>query len=196
MGAFTSIDNFAHFSPYTTLWAWPHQNPLFWSDPFGRGEIGRAIGQALGGGAGVFGGGFGGLVVGGAAGAETGPGDLVIAPASAIFGAALGAYAGYKVGGDIGDALGDGLANFAEKLKWGTNKWGEVTSEPAEPANDDGDNTCEASFASDNATCAGISACRGAEKAANCYSSAMQRYAACRSGTPPGQWPPLNTWNN
>ena len=48
-------------------------------------------------------------------------------------------------------------------------------------------------YATDTATCNGISRMRGKRSGAVCHSSASERYAACLAGRP---IPPLNTWNN
>ena len=44
--------------------------------------------------------------------------------------------------------------------------------------------------------CRAIERRRGKRAAARCYHSAAARYAACLSGTPINQLPPLDTWNN
>ena len=44
-------------------------------------------------------------------------------------------------------------------------------------------------------TCRAIEKRRGKRAAANCYHTASARYAACLSGTPINELPPLNTWN-
>ncbi|MFO0740626.1 MAG: DUF4329 domain-containing protein [Labilithrix sp.] len=36
MGSFLSIDEYAFQNPRSTLWGWPGQNPIRWSDPSGR----------------------------------------------------------------------------------------------------------------------------------------------------------------
>jgi hypothetical protein len=153
--------------------------------------------MALGGSVGVWVGGVGGAATAGALGIETGPGELAVVPAGAVIGAAAGAILGAAAGGELGDKLGDSIASQMTGLKWSSNGDGRTgVSSNEGAANDDGDDTCEKSFESDNAMCEQISACRGAAKAAECYESAMQRYAACRAGKPVGEWPPLNTWNN
>ncbi len=36
LGSFLSVDEYAFHDPTSTLWAWPNQNPITFSDPFGR----------------------------------------------------------------------------------------------------------------------------------------------------------------
>jgi hypothetical protein len=36
MGAFLAIDGYGFHGRNSTLWGWPGQNPLFWTDPTGR----------------------------------------------------------------------------------------------------------------------------------------------------------------
>jgi RHS repeat-associated protein len=36
LGSFLSVDEFDFHDPTSTLWAWPNQNPITFSDPFGR----------------------------------------------------------------------------------------------------------------------------------------------------------------
>lgn len=60
------------------------------------------------------------------------------------------------------------------------------------PENTPGDG-CEELYATDTATCNGITRIRGKRSGAICHSSASERYAACLAGRP---IPPLNTWNN
>src|SRR5260221_5497676 len=42
MGAFLSIDEYAYHDRNSTLWGWPGQNPLSWSDPTGHDPAGTA----------------------------------------------------------------------------------------------------------------------------------------------------------
>lgn len=51
-------------------------------------------------------------------------------------------------------------------------------------------------FNVDIPVCDSIARRRGKHAAARCYASATQRYAACRSGVPIDQLPPLDVWNN
>ena len=38
LGTFLSVDEYDFHDPSTTLWGWPGQNSIRWSDPFGRGR--------------------------------------------------------------------------------------------------------------------------------------------------------------
>ena len=58
---------------------------------------------------------------------------------------------------------------------------------------------CEQRYEEDSSVCRAIGrrpGKRAKQRAALCWASAMNRYAACKRGDPPGTWPPLITWNN
>ena len=48
----------------------------------------------------------------------------------------------------------------------------------------------------DTPTCNEISKRRGKQAGQRCHTTASERHAACLSGKPRDQWPPLDTWNN
>jgi hypothetical protein len=113
---FLSIDGFQHLDLSSTLWAWPGQNPLFFSDPTGHGPIGGAIGAAVGAFGGVALGGLVGTGEGALVGAPTGPGEVVTIPVGAILGGASGGTAGFAAGAKIGSDIGDRLWDIAKNL--------------------------------------------------------------------------------
>jgi RHS repeat-associated protein len=113
-GVFVSVDDFRFHSSKTTLWGWPGQNPLFYSDPTGHGPFGAALGGLLGGAAGGTLGAGTGFVVG----IVTGPGEVVTIPAGAILGAGAGATAGAA----IGDRVGDSVSDFFNSLMQGRDR--------------------------------------------------------------------------
>ena len=43
MGSFLTIDEYSEHDPTTTLWGWPSQNPLRYSDPTGRSGVAVAV---------------------------------------------------------------------------------------------------------------------------------------------------------
>jgi len=114
LGAFLTIDGYEYHDPHSTLWGWPGQNPLLWSDPTGHDPIGTAIGVAIGtgigGAVGFLAGAGGGLV----ASAPTGG---FAAPATVPGGAYLGAAAGAGIGAYVGGVLGDAIGNLVNSLE-------------------------------------------------------------------------------
>lgn len=51
LGTFLSVDAFTYADRRTTLWGWPGQNPLTWTDPSGHAGVpGAIVGAIVGGG--------------------------------------------------------------------------------------------------------------------------------------------------
>ena len=110
-------------------------------------------------------------------------GALWVAGQLAVDATAVGAGIWVASENDQGDNLDDLLDDARDDLD---------DENFCHPENTPGDD-CEKLYATDTATCNGISRMRGKRSGAVCHSSASERYAACLAGRP---IPPLNTWNN
>ena len=120
LGAFLSVDEFAYHDRHSTLWGWPRQNPLRWSDPSGRWGfafggtgsaewgIGPGIGAAFTGGFYIGSAGFGAF--------NTLTSTPVAVSGSVGVGFAIGFYYGDTPGGSstqVSVSGGDGLLGSA-----------------------------------------------------------------------------------